>query len=264
MVGRVIRDKKGQIADIIMFLFFFSFVVYFIVAFASSKAYFMTQDVVKNIVESKVQLVTTKGRLTKLEYEDMLTRIGKYGRFNVYVTIDKLDETGRHYSLYNPQSFLDEPLGVGDFIKVYVESIDRPLFSEILSRGFTFGYSKHKSNFRIQVLSSGMICVDGHIRGLEVIEAISRYKNEPSITKLDVHLFDYPYDPTLGIPPSYSTYDYLTLPNYDIDTTPYTNGWINPEGRYKIDITRDVTATGNDYGRIKEVEIRQLIANLTQ
>lgn len=259
MFGKKIFNKKGQIADIIMFLFFFSFVIYFIVAFVSSKEFFMVQDIVNNIVKSKVEIVRTKGRFTTEEYKDMMVKLGKYGNFTVFLTLDKIDETGRYYSVFHPARILDQTLKVGDIIKIYVESKDRALFAEILSRNFLFGWQKKQSNFRIQSLCAGMVAVDGYIRGGEVIEIINKYINPPYNLTVYVTLIDYT---SLLIPKLQDTPKQFSLDNpYDINTPPRTNDWIDPEGRYDLEIKRDdnekvvgVTITQLLRGEIKERE----------
>jgi hypothetical protein len=112
---------------------------------------------------------------------------------------------------------------VGDFISIFAQSPERPLFAEMLSRNFLFGINKNShTNFRMQSLSTGMVCTDGFIRGLEVINTIARYCSVSGGVKVitlngGTKLYNVPYDATTSLP---------------IDV-------ITPDGRFKETTTTD-------------------------
>lgn len=250
-----VQNSKGQIADIIMFIMFMSFVIYFIVSYTSMQVFFKTQNLVDEIIRAKVELVRTKGMFTEQDYADMIYHIGRYGAFDVRVTWESRENTGKkiiHYS-YSDDSFnneiKDKPMKVGDFIKIFAQSRKRPLFAEMLARNFLFGINKNAhTNFKMQSLSTGMVCTDGFIRGLEVINTIARYRADVPVGVKTYKYSDiangivdssqvYNVPPSTYIDDSYPGYAcYNSTIEYDpaeIDT------WINPAGRFKETVTTD-------------------------
>jgi hypothetical protein len=266
------KNKKGQIGDIILFLFFFSFVIYFITAFISSKVFFISQNAVNSIVESKVDIVRTKGIFTESEYQDLYKRLARYGNFDVYVTLEKQEETGAYTTIFMPKEIIDQPLHVGDFIKIYVESKQPAVFSKILSSGLLMGSKKQTGGFKLKSLATGMIATDGSMRGLEVINLINKYTTAPYNLTIKVDLIDYSavgnadavpelipcelkkgyvrdsahgiytYDQPYKEPAPYDNSVTKPAPK-SLDPNSKFNGWIDPEGKFKVDIQRD-TITG--------------------
>ena len=130
-------SNKGQIADILMFIFFISFVMYFVLSYTSMQTFFKTQEFIDNVVRTEVEIVRTKGVFKTEEYKRFLAQLSKYGNFNVYVTIETQDAAGNYAKWFRlEEEILDRPLKVGDFIKIAVESTQRSLFAEIMARNF--------------------------------------------------------------------------------------------------------------------------------
>jgi len=244
------KSEKGQIADIMMFFFFIVFVIYFIILFTSMQFFFRAQKMVDNVVRDEVEIIRTKGIFTQSEYESFLAKLSKYGNYNVNVFAEKQDNAGQRGKLFSIETIKDQPFKVGDFIQILVESSKPPLFSVILNTNFLFS-SNHKngSDFRMQSLASGMICSDGFIKGVEVINLIT--KNASSIP---VRLKTLKYSTTSNTedmvdkwylygPSSYTgdaAKDSNTTPITDYNPTAHTentDGWINYEGRYTMDVT---------------------------
>lgn len=235
-----IKNSKGQIADIIMFLFFISFVVYFIVSYTSMQVFFKTQEIIDGIVRTEVEVVRTKGLFTTDEYKSFLKKLNGYGNFEVFLTLEAQDLDGKYIKYFTPEEILDKPLQVGDFVKIFVESKDRPLFAEMMSRNFMLAASKGGgTNFRMQSLCTGMVCSDGFIRGLQVVDTITKYTNTPNgvtVTTLKGGNF---------------TYKGGTV--YNVDTPDTDPNWIDIKGKYMQYINRN-TSTNDVIG----VEINQL------
>ncbi|MGE5473752.1 MAG: hypothetical protein ACM3UU_05985 [Ignavibacteriales bacterium] len=247
-----IKSEKAQIADVIMFFIFIVFVLYFIILFTSMQFYFRAQKMVDGIVRDEVETIRTKGILTKSEYEDFLDRIGKFGNFNVLVVAELQDNAGVRAKWFDINSICGKPLKVGDYIKIFVESKRPPLFSELLLRNFMFGYNglnKSASSFKMQSIASAMVCSDGYIKGVEVMNTINRYfeTTPPSPPSGGIWLYTLDYT---GVPINESPSKTVTTPvqitskytgYYDVaQTNPIpprtTNAWIDYEGNYRMDI----------------------------
>ena len=240
-----VQNSKGQIADIIMFIFFISFVAYFIFAYTSMQVFFKTQNFVDEIVRTQVEQIRTKGIFTKDDFKDMRRKIDRYGAFYVYVSLDAQDVNGNYkgYITNGTDSYvnmvLDKPLKVGDMIKITADGVNRPLFAEMLSRNFMFGFNRNShTSFKMQSMASGMICTDGFIRGLEVINIISRYRTAKDIKVITIN--------EDGTEKNTTTYDSST--SYDANT-PSDETWIKPDGRFQVDTMKT------------PMEIKELLGN---
>jgi len=252
-----VKSKNGQIADILVFFIYIVFVVYFIMLFSSMQLYFATQKIVDNVVRDEVEIIRTKGIFTESEYKSFLAKIGKYGSFNVNVFAEKQDNAGQRGKWFDIKSIKDKPFRVGDFIQIMVESSKPPLFSTILNTNFLFSSNrKSGSNFRMQSLASGMICSDGFIRGIEVINLINK---NPGIT-LKLKTLDYPSP--IPVNPTYEQrFPSKQVDNFVTITSPYNsstpertvNAWIDYNGRYQLDVVPN-----NDYA-ITEMYFTELL-----
>ncbi len=251
---RKLKNTRGQLADIMMFMFFVAFVIYFIVSYTSMHTFFKTQEIVDSIVRKEVEIIRTKGILKTEEYERFLGEINKYGMFEVMITLEKQNEYNQYEKWFTLDEILNEPLKVGDIIKIYAESRKPSLFAEIMSRGFLFSRGgSGKSHFKMQSIASGMICSDGYIRGVEAINIINRYSGKPGITEIKVKTLYYP-DP--ADPSNYTEHwknDYATV-QYDPETALPENV-INLAERFRLTMNRD----GNH--NITEIIIEQLNVN---
>jgi len=195
-------------------------------------------------VRDEVEIVRTKGIFTRAEYESFLAKIAKYGNFTVLLTAEKQNAAGVRGKLFNldrkdtENRVIDQPFKTGDFIKIFIESANPSLFTEILNRNFMFGYSGGgKSGFKMQSTASAMVCSDGFLRGVEVINMINKYKSIPGNTvKLFLQSYDIiPNPPVLRDPP----YEFTTT--YDNTVSEHEKNWIDYEGRYFMDFTIDTT-----------------------
>ncbi len=239
-IGKRIGGRSGQVADILMFIFFIIFVVYFIVSYTSMQTFFKTQEIVDDIVRSEVEIVRTKGIFTSQEYENLIKKISRYGNFDVYITLEAQDNTGRYSKYFSTDYILDRPLKVGDFIKVLAESKNPPLFAQMLTRSFSFGFgSGEKTSFKMQSMCSGMICTNGYVSGLDVIETITRYTN----TTFGVRV--------RTLQGGNHTYDGGDV--YDTNTPVGSPNWIDLEGRYQKTIRPDPVTN-----KILGIEIDQM------
>lgn len=259
-----VRKENGQIADILMFFIFIVFVLYFIILFTSMQFYFRTQKMVDIVVRNEVELIRTKGILTTSEYEDFLGRLAKYGSFNVLVVAELQDNAGVRAKWFDIDTIKDKPLKVGDFIKIYVESKKPPLFTELLLRNFMFGYNSSGasvSNFRMQSVASAMVCSDGYIKGIEVMNIINKYfDSTPPTGGIWLSTLDFSSNPPTKVVdiPVQMTHKYTGY--YDIaQTNPIpektTNDWIDYEGNYRMDIEVDEY----DNYKITKIYFTQLI-----
>lgn len=246
MLKKRLSSNRGQIADILMFLFFISFVIYFVLAYTSMQTFFKTQEFVDTIVRTEVEIVRTKGIFKTEEYKSFLSKLSNYGQYNVYATIETQDAAGNYVKWFRlKEEILDRPLKVGDFIKISVESRKASLFSEIMARNFLFGRSGNVNNFKMQSVAAGMICTDGYIKGVEVINIIERYRSKVSvIVKTD----NSNLDPALA--PAEDTYNASAAYNHD---TVSDDKRINLEGRFKMEMDRDIGT-----GEVTEITITQL------
>lgn len=261
-----VKSEKGQLADILIFFIFIVFVIYFIILFTSMQYFFITQKIVDNIVRDEVEVIRTKGMFTTAEYQKFLSKIGKYGSYNVHVVAEKQDAAGTRAKWFDMKDILDTPFKAGDFIKIFVESTKQPLFSMILNTNFMFG-SGHSggSSFRMQSMASGMVCSDGFIKGVEVINIINK-----NASNIPVRLKSLDYSNTnpnledsnaaqwdLYAPSSYTgatTEDIVKNPaKYDPNTYVVggnivkANGWIDYSGDYLMNVDVD-TANYNITG----------------
>ncbi len=239
-IGKRICGQSGQVADILMFIFFITFVVFFIVSYTSMQAFFKTQEIVDDIVRSEVEIVRTKGIFTSEEYENLIKKISKYGNFDVYITLEAQDNTGKYSKYFSIEYILDRPLKVGDFIKVLAESKNPPLFAQMLTRSYSFGLGSGKnSSFKMQSMCSGMICTNGFVSGLDVVETITRYTSAPDGVRVRT------------LQGGDHTYDGGDV--YNTNTPTGSPNWIDLEGRFQKIIDRDpVTNT------IQGIEIDQM------
>ncbi|MGE5329066.1 MAG: hypothetical protein ACM3KR_06145 [Deltaproteobacteria bacterium] len=253
-----VKTEKGQIADILMFFFFIVFVIYFIILFTSMQLFFNTQKMVDSVVRDEIEIVRTKGILTTSEYENFLGKLGKYGNFNIIVIAEKQDEAGNRGRYFSLDTILDKPFKVGDFIKFFVESKKPSLFADILQRNFMFGYNgKGGSSFRMQSQASGMVCSDGFIKGIEVINIINKYFDTGVAQPADgifLQTLNYTSIPVGQDPTSLSANIVQQTGKYDVSIPERTTDkWIDYEGRYSMEVTPD-----GDY-RIKKIVFTELL-----
>ena len=280
MLFKRLKNKRGQIADILMFMFFFSFVIYFILAYTSAKAFFKAEDMVQGVVKNSVELVRTKGIYTKENFDDLNIKLSRYGRFNVQLTLEvanekyvannasliapadnnTAEETLKYVKYFTPESIIDRTLKVGDMIKVYVESNEKSLFGQIISRNFMlWSTGSRSSNLHIQAMSTAMICADGSYTGLEVLNKLDEFmdttKNPTGKFTLEIikDVFGIPTKLEFVVPDDLSKDELVAAIKPDpANSITGDDYWIDPSMRY-----RKVIETDELSGEITSMTITQ-------
>lgn len=245
---RRFKNSRGQMADIMMFMLFVVFVIYFIVSYTSMHQFFKTQEFTDSIVRSEVETVRSKGILKTEDHERYMRELARYGKFIVHVTLEKQNSAGYYDKFFRIEEILDKPLKVGDFIKIIAESNDTSLFAEIMRRGILFGSSKNTASFRMQSLASGMVCSDGYIKGLEVVNIIEKYRTRPSppFENITVRTLKNIENNDPGVPYNSST-------AYDHEAARGTDNEIKFDARFRMDIDKT-----DDMGNITKMTMIEL------